>query len=83
LASIAREINPVVRGWVLYYGRFIRSEVRDAVQNIDAYLIRWAMGKYKRLRGRKRRASEWLQRIRSERCNLFVHWAEGFSRWAE
>lgn len=83
LASIAREINPVIRGWIQYYGRFMHSEVRSAVQNIDAYLIRWAMGKYKRLRGRKRRASAWLQRIRHERRNLFVHWTAGFSRWAE
>ena len=63
LASIAREINPVIRGWIQYYGQFMRSEVRSAVQNIDAYLVRWAMGKYKRLRGRKRRASAWLERI--------------------
>ena len=66
LASIAREINPVIRGWIQYYGRFMRSEVRSAVQNIDAYLVRWAMGKYKRLRGRKRRASAWLERIRHD-----------------
>lgn len=82
LISIAREINSVIRGWIQYYGRFMRSEVRSAVQNIDAYLIRWAMGKYKRLRGRKRRASAWLERIRKECCNLFVHWSAGFSRWA-
>ena len=61
----------------------MRSEVRSAVQNIDAYLVRWAMGKYKRLRGRKRRASAWLERIRLDWRNLFVHWAAGFSRWAE
>lgn len=82
LATIAREINPVIRGWIQYYGRYLRSEVRNAVQNVDVYLVRWAMGKYKRFRGRKRRASSWLARIRGDWRNLFAHWAAGLSRWA-
>ncbi len=81
LNSIAAEINPVVRGWINYYGRYIRSEVRSPLQQIDLYLVRWAKGKYKRLRGHQCRASAWVAGIRSRDPKLFVHWEAGMSRW--
>lgn len=81
LNSIAAEINPVIRGWINYYGRYIRSEVRSPLQQVDWYLIRWATGKYKRLRGHQRRASAWVAGIRSRDPQLFAHWAAGMSRW--
>lgn len=81
LNSIAAEINPVVRGWINYYGRYIRSEVRSPIQQIDLYLVRWAKGKYKRLRGHQCRASAWVAGIRSRDPQLFAHWAAGMSRW--
>ena len=81
LNSIAVEINPVIRGWINYYGRYIRSEVRSPLQQVDWYLIRWATGKYKRLRGHQRRASAWVAGIRSRDPQLFAHWAAGMSRW--
>ena len=81
LNSIAAEINPVIRGWIIYYGRYIRSEVRSPLQQVDWYLIRWATGKYKRLRGHQRRASAWVAGIRSRDPQLFAHWVAGMSRW--
>ncbi len=81
LNSIAAEINPVVRGWINYYGRYLRSEVRSPLQQIDLYLVRWAKGKYKYLRGHQCRASAWVAGIRSRDPKLFVHWEAGMSRW--
>jgi RNA-directed DNA polymerase len=57
LADLAREINPTVRGWINYYGRFYRTELIQALQHINVYLIRWAMRKHKRLRARPARAN--------------------------
>jgi RNA-directed DNA polymerase len=82
LSSIAAEINAVVRGWINYYGKYIRSEIRGPLQQIDMYLIRWAMGKYKRLRGRFCRSQDWVKSVKCRDPRLFVHWYEGFSRWA-
>ena len=45
------EINPTVRGWINYYGRFYRTELIQTLRRINDYLVRWAMRKYKRLRG--------------------------------
>ena len=37
-------------------------------------LTRWAVRKYKRLRGHHRRARHWLQRIARQQPELFAHW---------
>jgi hypothetical protein len=64
LAEIARQINPVVRGWMQYYGAFYRSELYPLLSRINAYLMRWIRKKYKRLRTLTRAAGCW-QRITS------------------
>jgi len=57
LSGLAHEINPVVRGWIGYYGAFYRSELYSLARRIDQHLLRWAMRKLKRLRGRRAKAS--------------------------
>ena len=49
LKDIAAWINPVVRGWMTYYGRFYRTALNSLLQRINTYLVRWAKRKYKRL----------------------------------
>ena len=41
---------PIIQGWIHYYGRFYRSVLVKVLRRINAYLVRWAMSKYKRLR---------------------------------
>ena len=41
LAGIARQINPVVRGWMQYYGAFYRSALTPLLSRINAYVMRW------------------------------------------
>jgi len=77
LDELAQEINSTVRGWIGYYGRFYRSELIRTLKLINDYLMRWAMRKFKRLRGRTTRSREFLQRIADREPKLFVHWAAG------
>lgn len=77
LAELARVINPIVRGWINYYGRFYRSELIETLNHIDRYLARWARRKFKRLRRHHRRTWRFLARIAQREPNLFVHWAAG------
>ena len=51
LSRLAMEINPMVRGWINYYGAFYRPELYFLVQRTDEHLVRWAMQKFKRLKG--------------------------------
>jgi RNA-directed DNA polymerase len=46
----------VVRGWINYYGRFYRSELRFLAWRINEHLTRWATHKFKRFRKRYLRA---------------------------
>jgi RNA-directed DNA polymerase len=75
LADLAEAINQIVRGWITFYGRFYRSRLISLLRRIDEYLVRWAMRKYKRLRGRPTRAWRFLAAIADREPNLFVHWA--------
>lgn len=70
--ELARFINPVVAGWMRYYGRFNRSALYPLLQRVNAYLVRWIRGKYKRLRG-KRKAYRCLQDIIGAYPRMFAH----------
>ncbi len=74
LAGIASDINAQVRGWFNYYGRFYRSTLYLFARRIDEHIIRWAMQKFKRLRGHLSRARAWLNAARQRQPRLFAHW---------
>ncbi len=74
LDELAHIINPVVRGWINYYGNFYKSALYPTFQRLDNILVRWATRKHKRLRGHNRRALHWLQRIVHKQPELFAHW---------
>ncbi|MEP7025663.1 MAG: group II intron reverse transcriptase/maturase, partial [Actinomycetota bacterium] len=59
LDELARWINPIVRGWMNYYGRFYQSALYPLLKRINAYLVRWARKKYKRLRTFKKSHAWW------------------------
>jgi len=71
--DIARRINPIVAGWMQYYGAFYRSALSPLLQRINAYLMRWIRKKYKRLRGKKK-ARECWQGITERYPLMFAHW---------
>jgi len=74
LVEIARTINPIVRGWINYYGRFYRSRLHRSFRSINQYLVRWAQWKYKRLRHHSRRTWAWLRRVCERSPSLLAHW---------
>lgn len=75
LKTLAKMINPQVRGWINYYGKFFRSSLYSVTEYIEYKLLRWAQRKYKRLKCSKKRAWKWLRRIRKrQHSQLFVHW---------
>jgi group II intron reverse transcriptase/maturase len=71
--DVARRINPIVAGWMQYYGAFYRSALSLLLQRINAYLMRWIRKKYKRLRGKKK-ARECWQGITGRYPLMFAHW---------
>ncbi|WP_327138557.1 group II intron reverse transcriptase/maturase (plasmid) [Streptomyces sp. NBC_01340] len=74
LEQLAREINPVVRGWINYFGRFHPTALRSSLNRINDYLVRWLVRKYKRFRHKRARAREALGRHARRFPGLFAHW---------
>lgn len=79
-AQLARFINPIVRGWIQYYGAFYHSELRPFLQHINAYLVRWIRKKYKRLAGFKK-AKRCFQDITRRYPGMFAHWRMRRTFW--
>jgi len=77
LEDLARLVNPSVRGWMNYYGRFYRSKCVQVLRHLNEALAAWARRKYKRFRRRERASTHWLGRIAQRDPNLFVLWQLG------
>lgn len=74
LEDMARRYNPVLSGWINYYGRFHRSALCKVLEPLQDALRRWAMRKYKRLRRHPLRAWRWLHGIIRRQPALLAHW---------
>jgi group II intron reverse transcriptase/maturase len=80
LEDFSRMFNPIIRGWINYYGAYYKSALYRTFWYLDRVLSRWASRKYKRLRGRQRKAQQWLRRIRKRQPWMFVHWGFAYAR---
>jgi len=83
LEEIAEFINPAIRGWIAYYGRFNKSAMIGALFTINRYLLRWALRRHKRFCRASVRAWTWLGRIAKQHPTLFAHWKLGLTPRAE
>jgi hypothetical protein len=72
--DLADWINPVVRGWMQYYGAFNKSALYPLLKRINAYLIRWLRGKYRRLRRSWSKTMKAWRRGAQTAPRLFAHW---------
>jgi group II intron reverse transcriptase/maturase len=86
VTEIAKTINPIVRGWIQYYGAFYRSALVPLLARINSYLVRWIRKKYKRLRSYTKAMAAW-RRVTSQYPRLFFHckwvrsaWQPGMTR---
>ena len=77
LADIARLRNPILRGWLQYYGKFHRSAMYPVLRHFNMTLVAWAMRKYRRFRGHKVRAAIFLDKLAEKQPQLLVHWQRG------
>jgi RNA-directed DNA polymerase len=74
LDELAAWINPIVKGWMNYYGKFYRTELDPLLKRVNTYLMRWAQRKYKRLRP-FRKARAWWHGLTARQPHMFAHWA--------
>ena len=83
LEKIAEKVNPVLRGWYQYYGRFYKSEMYPVLRNVERYLVLWARRKYKKLARHGHNARWYLGGVCKREPGLFVHWELGLGSATE
>jgi group II intron reverse transcriptase/maturase len=75
LEGLAEWINPFMRGWINYYGRFSRSALIPLYDHVNDKLAWWAYRKFKSLKRSRERTYTWLRRLKRRQPDLFVHWS--------
>ena len=63
LDDIARMLNPLLRGWIQYYGRYNPSALEIMLRYVNLTVLRWVMRKFKRFQGRKVGAANFLEKL--------------------
>lgn len=79
IVGVAIYLDPFIRGWVNYYGRFRIGALKPIFQQLRNRLVMWARKRYKRYKTSLNSAFDWLNRIKEQFPNLFYHWKLGFS----
>lgn len=79
--NVAHALNPIIRGWMNYYGKFYPASLKPLYCYINERLMIWLKEKYRRSKrgGTKARAYRFLRQIYKTRPKLFAHWEYGFS----
>lgn len=74
LEEVAKEINPVVRGWINYYGKFYTSKLKTFMREVNLRIIKWARSKYLLIRPTVKKGLIWLKGVSLRKPHLFAHW---------
>jgi len=77
IEEIAKMLNPKLRGWIYYYGKFRRISLKYFLHRLNVRLLKWIRNKYKALRHRIRAAKLWLKNVYKNNPDLFAHWRFG------
>jgi len=83
LIDLSNMFNPIIRGWINYYGRFYKSGLYPVMRHMNKALAHWASRKYKKLERHRTRAENWLGKIARRELKLFFHWQMGILPTAE
>jgi len=78
LADIAKWFNPILQGWLNYYGKYTKTAMIPIARHFNQTLVYWAMKKYRHLRGHKIKAGRYMENIAKTNRHLFAHWRIGW-----
>ena len=80
--EVAKALNPIIRGWINYYGSYTKSAIFYLQDKLNYALLRWLRKKYKRLKGWKK-AKQYIRKLAKQFPRLFAHWcllsSQGFN----
>ncbi|CAM4463859.1 MAG: hypothetical protein LEGION0403_FIIPPAGN_02363 [Legionella sp.] len=79
LQEVADRLNPMLYGWINYYGKYNKSALKPVMRQINFTLIKWSMNKYKAYRFSKAKATQLMIETFEKQPWLFAHWKQGVS----
>jgi hypothetical protein len=77
LEEIAKWWNPIIRGWIGYYGGYNKWAMYPVLRYLNLTLVDWAKNKYKKFKLSKLKASQFMISIANRATRLFAHWKLG------
>ena len=79
IVGVAQYLEPFIRGWCNYYGKFRISALNPIFQLLRKHLVKWVRKRYKRYKTSLNKAYDWLKRVKEQFPYLFYQWKLGFS----
>ena len=79
IVGIAKILNPMIREWINYYGKFRKSMLHSVFKLLNNRLVIWARKRYKRYKTSIKGAYRWFSRVKEQFPNLFYHWKMGYT----
>lgn len=76
IEEIAETLNPRIQGWINYYGKYRRFEMRGVFYCLNKRLAQWVHNRYRSLNWHQ--SFEWLRRQTKLEPTQFAHWKVGF-----
>ncbi|MEL7196664.1 MAG: group II intron maturase-specific domain-containing protein, partial [Bacteroidota bacterium] len=78
IEQIADYLNPIVSGWLNYFGKLNPYLLIRAMRTLNNRLVKWVCRRYKRYGKSARKAARFLRKLAEERPKLFYHWSKGY-----
>ena len=79
IVGVALYLEPFIRGWINYYGKYRITELKPVFLLLRQRLVWWARKRYKRYKTNMVKAYRWLDRVQKQFPNLFYQWRYGFA----
>lgn len=79
LVDLAKKYNPIIRGWLNYYGKYGRIELARVLEGVNKHLCLWIQRKYKKFKHKPFRARTFLRKMIRVNPTLFAHWQVGIT----
>ena len=79
IVGVALYLEPLIRGWINYYGKFRITELKPVFLLLRQRLVWWARKRYKRYKTNMIKAYRWMDRVQKQFPNLFYQWKYGFA----